>query len=170
MRVQPKHLLAVREKGGDDSRWWCPDRDITVVVPAALRAVFYKLSQEPDGAMVTVYDKLGVTTDDVKTLLRLYARLVSCVELRQDPSDAFDCLAFDRNPAQALVGLVFTRLVVEEFASRYGATLHRGEDDPNQENLGQLRILLQELGKPESVWRRFCRRVRCAWVILRSPM
>ena len=135
MKTQkPCGVLNVREKGGDE-RWWSPDRDLTVIYPRVMREVFYSLSNSATPVELEIFRLLKLTEDDIGVAARLYSRLISCVEARENIVQHVQNMPFRSNRVMALLGMVFLRRVTELFAEKYSSTLHRGEPDPNHDNL-----------------------------------
>lgn len=162
-------VLNVREKG-EDGRWWSPNRDITHVFPAAMQAVFYALDGDLTPAELEVIDRLGISDEEIKLAVRLYSKLISCVELRQNIVAQVESMGLRSHKVTALLGMIFLRLLTELFASKYGATLHKGEADPNQEILRAFRETLEQFYRPRSFWSKAWSRLRCMLVILRYPL
>lgn len=166
-------MLSVRERGSSDQRWWSPERDITVVYPAIMRRVFHLLSrgllvndEKFHSAALDVSIRLKVDNNEIMSMARGYAKLISCVEARVNPMVALEELKFSHTPCQALVGLLFVQEMTAFFASKYSSTLHKGESDPNLEILSELMAVLNVAQKPLGFWRSLCIRLRLTWAIL----
>ena len=160
--------IQVRDRNGD-RRWWGPDRDITVVYPKVIRQVFQYLSN-PDASVVELQDKLGITDAQIADLCKLYAKLISCVELRINITDLLNSVDFKTHPAQPLVGAVFAGLASVAFGSMYGATLHKGEEDPNGENLRELKNYLNKLTEEKPWLTRLGIRIRTLVKLVTTPL
>lgn len=176
---RPGGVLNVRDKETNDKRWWSPDRDITVLYPRVMRWVFHVFSDSSDPSskhfnplVPRLLDDFSVADDDVVKVAKTYAKFISCVELRQDTMKAINNLPFMGEPAQAIVALIFLQRMTELFAEKYGATLHKGEDDPNKDNLSELLELLHGFEKPRQLswWRKLCMRVQLVLRALRCPL
>jgi len=149
-------MLNVRDKNSSDSRWWSPDRDITTLYPRVMRWVFHKLNKalspgDPDfnPAAYSIKGQYSVTDDKLINAGKAYAKFISCIELREDTTEFLDHLGFRHDPAQTVIAIIFLERMTELFAEKYGATLHKGEDDPNKENLQALVATLKQFGEPE---------------------
>lgn len=144
--------VQVRDKTSGDKRWWAPERDITVLFPNALRATFYVMSGSSDKDMhqqlyrdsEAVGQALDVSNEELAAAAKIYAKLVSCVELRTDVSPVLNELVTWSPRTRAVLGMVLLHLMTDSFCKHYKSTLHKGEEDPNVDLLRELRALLQE--------------------------
>jgi len=176
---RPGGVLNVRDKETEDKRWWSPDRDITVIYPRVMRWVFHVFadasnpsSEHFNPLVQQLLDDYNITNDDIAKVAKIYAKFISCVELRHDTTKAINNLPFLGEPVQAIVALIFMQRITGLFAEKYGATLHKGEDDPNKDNLNELLALLNGLEKPRQLswWRVLCVRVRFVLRALTCPL
>ncbi len=161
-------MLQVRPQEGD-RRWWSADRDLTVIYPESIRQAFYLLER---GALtpgeLEVWGKLNLSNDELMSLAKAYSKLISSTEARTNTADLISDPNFQNHPAQALLGMIVLRLWTKMFASKYGVTIHRGEEDPNLELLQQTIKALDVFQRPKSCWSSIWKRIRLMWVILRS--
>ena len=141
-------MLQCRPKSGSDQRWYSPDRDLTVLFPRLIRQTFVTLSGDLDSAVTEVWSKLGVSNEEMTLMVKTFAGIVKCVLMRgEDLEQALEKSGFCAHRAQAIIGMVFLRLITEQFVSCYGQTLHKGEFDPNHRDLKDCLKLLDRFAE-----------------------
>lgn len=138
--------MQVRKRTGEDSRWYAPSRDVAAIFPDAIRKAFHELrgELESDPYLAGVEHILGVTDEDLCRAATVYSKIVSAVVSGGKLADAFENSGFQYEPAQALVGMVFMKLMTQFFIRHYGETLLGKTTD---ENLPILQQCVDELAK-----------------------
>ena len=69
-------MLNVREKDGNDQRWFCADRDMTYSVPRVFRAAAYSMERED---IRRALQESGVTRADVLYVVGQVSRIIRCL-------------------------------------------------------------------------------------------
>lgn len=142
--------LQARARGATDKQWYAPHRDITVLFPKLIRQTFHELSNNQDPAVEEVWSALGITDAEMKKMVETFASIVNCVIKRgEDLREAMERSGFCSHRAQAVLGMIFMRLTLEEFLGVYGQILHVGEPDENLGNLKECAAKLAFFGKHE---------------------
>lgn len=140
--------LQLRERNSADQRWWSPARDLTVLLPGVVRETFYDLSVDfdvwhPEWKHVCL--ALGITEADIALAARTYAKIMRCVLARgEDLRNALQTSGFMTHRVNALIGMIIMEKMTARFVGTYGATLHKGEFDPNHADLRECLELLEK--------------------------
>lgn len=144
--IKSKSSIQLRDANSADKRWWSPDRDITVLFPKIIREVFYELSKDDQHAeVVSVRKQLQIPDSEIRLAAKVYARIVRCVLSRgEDLRNALQKSKFTTLRVNALLGMLVLERMTKLFVDMYGATLHKGEWDPNHEDLSNCLAALEE--------------------------
>ncbi len=134
-----RHVVQLRKDG--ESRWFSPNRDITVVTPIAFKAVFKEfdepLSQRVSGAMLA----RGLELDTIGELARDLGKLVNEVPNKdRDVDQMLSEFNLDRfRPGMDVVAMLLLSKWLRAYILGYRDTLHEGDlDDPLRDNLHEM--------------------------------
>lgn len=162
-------MLQARAKGSEDKRWWSPSRDITVVYPGAMSQTANDLGNQidTDPRLLELMRKLGLSREEVKEHLRVYARIIKAVHARHNLTKIMDGVDLRSHKASAVVGTVFLDIVTRFFISKYGQTIHKNFEDPNKEFLEEcIEIFELAAEPPKPYWKTLWTRARLMLGIL----